>query len=88
MNGTVVPMMVTIDKAGRVVIPKEARDRLSLAPDAELELTVHSDSIELTPLRRAGRTFRIVDGFPVIDAVPGITITDADVQRWRDADQR
>jgi hypothetical protein len=28
------------------------------------------------------------DGWPVIERVGGITITDADVQRWRDADQR
>lgn len=81
-------MLVTIDKAGRVVIPKETRDRLSLGPDAELELTVHGDSIELSPVRRAGRTFSIVDGFAVLDPVEGMTITDADVQFWRDADQK
>ena len=81
-------MMVTIDKAGRVVIPKDARDRLSIGPDAELELTVHSNSIELTPVRGPRRTISMVDGFPRIDAVPGLSITDADVQRWRDADQR
>ena len=81
-------MMVSIDRAGRVVIPKEARDRLSLAADSELELTVHGNSIELTPVRGPGRTFSIVDGFPRIDAVPGMRITDADVQMWRDADQR
>jgi AbrB family looped-hinge helix DNA binding protein len=81
-------MMVTIDRAGRVVIPKEARDRLSLTPDAELELTVHGDAIHLVPVRRAGRTFSIVDGFAVLDPVAGLTITDADVQSWRDADQR
>jgi AbrB family looped-hinge helix DNA binding protein len=81
-------MMVSIDRAGRVVIPKETRDRLSLTPDAELELTVHGDSIHLVPVRRAGRTFSIVDGFAVLDPVPGATITDADVQSWRDADQR
>ena len=81
-------MMVTIDRTGRVVIPKEARDRLSLAPDTELELTIHGDSIQLAPVRPAGRTFSIVDGFAVLDPVEGMTITDADVQSWRDADRR
>ncbi|MDR2215575.1 MAG: AbrB/MazE/SpoVT family DNA-binding domain-containing protein [Nevskiaceae bacterium] len=86
--GKVPSMMVMIDKAGRVVIPKDARDRLSLTPDAELEVVVEGDSIRLVPQRVAGRRFRIVDGFPRIEAVEGMGITDADVQAWRDADQR
>jgi len=81
-------MMVTMDRAGRIVIPKDTRDRLSLAPDAELELTVRGDTIELAPVRRATRRISVVDGFPRIEAAAGITITDADVQGWRDADQR
>ncbi|MCL2092194.1 MAG: AbrB/MazE/SpoVT family DNA-binding domain-containing protein [Micrococcales bacterium] len=81
-------MTVTVDRAGRVVIPKDARDRLQLGPDAELDLAVEGDSIRLTPVRRAGRTFHLVDGFPRIDTVAGITTTDADVRAWRDADQR
>lgn len=83
-----VTMMVTMDRAGRVVIPKDARERLALAPDAELELTVRGDTIELAPVRRAGRVVSVVDGFPRIEAAPGIAVTDADVQGWRDADQR
>ncbi len=81
-------MTVTIDRAGRVVIPKDVRDRLSLGPDAELEVAVEGDSIRLAPVRAVGRTFRLVDGFPRIDALVGTTTTDADVQAWRDADQR
>lgn len=81
-------MMVTIDRAGRVVIPKDIRDRLSLTADAALELATDGDSIRLTPVRPAGRRVVEVDGWPVIEAVEGHTTTDADVQRWRDADQR
>lgn len=81
-------MMVTIDRAGRVVIPKDTRDRLSIGPDTELELTIEGDTIRLAPARHAGRTVSMVDGFPRIDAAPGMSITDADVQAWRDADQR
>ena len=81
-------MTVTIDRAGRVVIPKDARDRLQLGPDAELEVAIEGDSIRLTPVRVVGRTFRLVDGFPRIDPLVGVTTTDADVQAWRDADQR
>lgn len=81
-------MMVTVDRAGRVVIPKEVRDRLSLGPDAELEIDVEGDTIRLTPRPTARR--RVVDdgGLPVLEPVPGLPVTDADVQRWRDADQR
>lgn len=81
-------MMVTIDRVGRVVIPKETRDRLSITADTELELTVLGDAIQLSPVRRAGRTVVDVDGFPRLEGVEGMPITDADVQTWRDADQR
>ncbi len=47
MNG----MKVSIDKAGRVVIPAAARSRLGLAPGSDLELEVDDVSIRL--IRRA-----------------------------------
>ena len=81
-------MMVSIDRAGRVVIPKEVRDRLSLAADASLSLDIEGGSIRLTPERGPSRSFRTIDGFPVFEAVEGYTLTDADVQRLRDGDQR
>ncbi len=81
-------MMVSIDRAGRVVIPKEIRDRLSLGADAEVELSVEGDVICLTPVRTPGRVIVEMDGWPVIQRVEGLTTTDSDVQRWRDADQR
>lgn len=87
-NGTMPSMLVGIDRAGRVVIPKEVRDRLSLAPDAQLELDTEGDSIRLTPVRPRSRSIVEVDGWPVIAPASGHTVTDADVQRWRDADQR
>jgi AbrB family looped-hinge helix DNA binding protein len=81
-------MMVSIDKAGRVVIPKEIRDRLSLGVDAEVEITTDGDEIRLSPIRKPGRVIVDVDGWPSLERVEGLAITDADVQRWRDADQR
>ncbi len=81
-------MMASIDRAGRVVIPKEIRDRLSLEPDASLEVTVEGDEIRLSPVRTRSRVIVEVDGWPIIRPAEGVTITDADVQRWRDADQR
>ena len=83
-----VAMMVTMDRAGRVVIPKEIRERLAIEPDAELELDADGEGIRLTPVRGATRRVIERDGFPVLEPVDGRVITDADVQRWRDADQR
>lgn len=82
------PMMVSIDRAGRVVIPKELRDRFSIGPESELEIDADGDGIRLTPVRTAGRVVRDIDGLPVIAPVAGLVTTDADVQRWRDAEQR
>ncbi len=82
------PMMVVIDRAGRVVIPKDVRDRLSLAPDTEIELVTDGDSIRLTPVRSRGRGIVEIDGWPVIESADGFVVTDSDVQQWRDADKR
>lgn len=40
-------MTVTIDKAGRVVIPKSIRDRLNLVPGSELGIDVKGNEINL-----------------------------------------
>lgn len=81
-------MMVTMDKAGRVVIPKELRERLSLAADAELEVELEGGSLRLTPARGPQRTFEIEGGWPIFRSVAGSAITDVDVQRLRDVDRR
>ena len=42
---------VTLDKAGRVVLPKILRDELQLSPGDILELTVEGDQMTLRPQR-------------------------------------
>jgi AbrB family looped-hinge helix DNA binding protein len=42
---------LTIDKAGRIVIPKPLREELHLAPGDELELDSFGDQITLRPVR-------------------------------------
>lgn len=83
-----VSMLVTVDRVGRLVIPKDVRDQLELEPGIELELSVEGDSLRFTPRRAPGRRIVEIDGWPVIEAVRGVSITDADVQRWRDDVQR
>lgn len=80
--------MVNVDRAGRVVIPRDIRDRMQIAAEAELELTLEGDSIRLTPVRGRSRVITEVDGWPALERIEGVLTTDADVQRWRDADQR
>jgi AbrB family looped-hinge helix DNA binding protein len=40
-------MKTTIDKAGRIVIPKAIRDQRRLVPGTEVEIVVADDRIEL-----------------------------------------
>ncbi len=44
------PLEVAIDKQGRIVIPKEIREKYGLSDDGRLELVAREDSIELIPL--------------------------------------
>jgi AbrB family looped-hinge helix DNA binding protein len=46
MNAT-----ITVDKAGRVVLPKPVRDELQLAAGDSLELEISEDQIVLRPVR-------------------------------------
>ena len=43
-------MTLTLDKAGRIVVPKAIRDRFALAPGAEMEMEVTAAGIHLRPL--------------------------------------
>ncbi|MDH3459763.1 MAG: AbrB/MazE/SpoVT family DNA-binding domain-containing protein [Burkholderiaceae bacterium] len=40
---------ISIDRAGRIVLPSEVRRRLSLGPGSRLTLEVIAERIELTP---------------------------------------
>jgi len=50
---------VTVDSAGRVVLPKDLRDEIHLSPGDTLDLTVQDDAVTLrarrspTPLQRS-----------------------------------
>lgn len=58
-------MLVTIDSAGRIVVPKPVRDALDLSTGTELEMTLRDDGrLELevpsTPMRLERRGERVV----------------------------
>jgi AbrB family looped-hinge helix DNA binding protein len=52
-NG-IVATQLTIDKAGRIVIPKSLRDELHLEPGDALELEHAGEEITLRPVRGTG----------------------------------
>lgn len=45
-------MRITVDAAGRVVIPKQVRDRLHIKPGSTLELDETGGHVELRPVGR------------------------------------
>jgi AbrB family looped-hinge helix DNA binding protein len=77
-------MRTTIDKAGRLVIPKVLRDRLGIRP-GEVELIADGAALRIEPItsdeveEHAGR---------LVIPSAGRQITSDDVQTLRDADQR
>ena len=77
-------MRTTIDKSGRLVIPKQLRERIGLAP-GDVEMTVDGNGIRIEPVTADDVVEQ--DGRLVIPAA-GVTVDDALVQALRDADQR
>ena len=44
-------LLVPIDKAGRVVLPKQVRDELAIHPGDRLKISVHGNELTLRPTR-------------------------------------
>lgn len=81
-------MRVTVDRVGRIVIPKALRVALGIGPDSELELMTDGGGLHIEPLRRTDRPVEQSDGLPVLGEVRGAVLTDDDVRRLRDEVQR
>lgn len=77
-------MRATIDKAGRLVIPKPLRDRLGLRA-GEVEVVAEGTGLRVEPIAGSGLETR--SGRLVIPA-SGAVLGDDDVRALRDADQR
>ena len=65
-------MQISIDKAGRIVVPKPLRDRLGLRPDSKLELTESDEGFHLKPLDAAPRLVRRADGRLMVTGSPSV----------------
>ena len=77
-------MRATIDKAGRLVIPKQLREHVGLRP-GEVEVTADGAALRVEPL--AGDSLEERDGLLVIPA-DSAEIDDELVRSLRHADQR
>jgi AbrB family looped-hinge helix DNA binding protein len=77
-------MKATIDKAGRLVIPKALRDSLGIVP-GEVEVVPDGAGLRIEP--PADDQLEDEDGLLVIPAAD-VAISDELVRALRDADQR
>ena len=77
-------MRTTIDKAGRLVIPRALRDRIGLADGGEVELELDGAAIRIEPV--SGSDLKDVAGLLVIPAT-GTPLTGDLVRELIDADR-
>lgn len=81
-------MRTTIDRAGRIVVPKAIRERLRLGGGGEVEIIERDGVIEIAPAPVA-TTMRESEHGPVLDAVdPIVPLTDEVVRAAIDASRR
>lgn len=74
-------MIITIDAAGRVVIPQSVRRRLGLTAGTELEIDDVDGGVMLRPTSKV-RIEIAEDGLPIIRALEGTPqMTTEDVRR-------
>ena len=77
-------MKATIDRAGRLVIPRSLRDRIGLAGGGEVEIELDGAAIRIEPV--AGTGLREDGGLLFIPAT-GTPIDDTLVRELIDADR-
>lgn len=77
-------MRTTIDRAGRLVIPRRLRDRVGLGQGGDVEVVLDGAGIRIEPV--PGHDLRESDGLLLIPAT-GVPIDDDVVQELIDAER-
>jgi AbrB family looped-hinge helix DNA binding protein len=75
---------LSVDKAGRIVIPKNVRERLRIAPGDPLEIESDEDRITLRPVRSKARLVKEKGIWVYQGEVSDYSITDL-IDRVREA---
>ena len=83
-GGRLTPMTITIDSAGRMVIPKALRDELGIHPGMPLSVTSDGVGLRVEPMRVGGRIVER-DGRLAIASASGRTVTDDEIREAMDA---
>ena len=86
-NGRIDGMTITIDGAGRVVIPKAIRDALGLAAGVPLVVTSDGVGVRIEPAPRGGRVVE-VEGELVVESSTGRPVSDSELREAIDAGRR
>lgn len=76
-------MHVTIDKAGRVVVPKQLRDELGLTPEITLEIEIVDGHLEISNPTEPATLVEGPNG-PMV-AATGTPLTDEEVRSTLEA---
>lgn len=79
---------MTIDAAGRTVVPKALRERLHLQPGSALEATVEDGRLVATPVGPAVVLVEEDGRLVATTAEPGVTLSQEDLLRLIDEDRR
>jgi AbrB family looped-hinge helix DNA binding protein len=77
-------MRTTIDRAGRLVIPRTLRNRIGLGDGGEVEIELDGAAVRIAPV--AGSEVREEAGLLVIPST-GTPLSSADVRELIDADR-
>ncbi len=80
-------MTITIDGAGRIVIPKALRDELGLVEGTPLSVTSDGVGIRVEPLAQGGKLVER-DGRLVVVSGSKRRVTDAEIRSAMDAGRR
>jgi AbrB family looped-hinge helix DNA binding protein len=76
-------MLLSIDSAGRVVVPKPIREQLGFSPDVPLEAEVIDGRLELSALHEPTKLVEGPHGLSF--AATGVPVTDEDIRRTLEA---
>lgn len=85
ITGIVLPVKTTIDRLGRIVVPKALRDALGLTPGSTVDVSRYGAGLQLIP---AGRTARLVEVDGALVADSSTPVTDDDVFGLLDSGRR